>query len=327
MTTKTAFITGLTGQDGSYLAEYLVSLGYSVHGLIRRNSVPENQSTRIEELVESGKITASYGDLLDIKSIETALRKCKPDEIYNLGAQSHVRISSDIPQFTSNVNSIGVLNILEAYRSICPEAKFYQASSSEMFGNSIDGKDGCSQNEDTPMHPVSPYGCSKLFAYHITRHYRTAYNLHACNGILFNHESPRRASNFVTNKIIKTAVQIKKGLQYKLELGNLDTFRDWGHSKDYVRAMHMIINHDKPDDFVVSTGQTHSIRYLCDHVFKKLGLDYKDYVVQNEKYMRAQELQYLKGDCTKMKETFGWEPEYTFESMLDEMIKYWSELL
>ena len=324
---KTAFISGITGQDGSYLSEYLVGLGYEVHGLVRRNSVPENQSTRIKDLVKNKKIKIYYGDVLDVKSIENALKLCKPNEIYNLAAQSHVRISSDIPHFTLQANSAGVLNMLEAYRKICPDARFYQASSSEMFGNSIDQKDNCSQNENTPMHPVSPYGCSKLYSYHIARHYRIGYNLFVCNGILFNHESPRRASNFVTNKIIKTAVQIKKGLEDKLELGNIDTFRDWGHSKDYVRAMHMIINHDKPDDFVVSTGETHSIKYLCEYVFNKLGLDYTKYVTQNPKFMRAQELQYLKGDCSKIKNILGWKPTYTFEEMLDEMIEHWEQIL
>lgn len=325
--TKTALITGITGQDGSYLAEYLVSLKYKVYGLVRRNSVPENQSTRIEKLINNGDIKICYGDVLDTKSIETIMKLCNPDEIYNLAAQSHVRISSDIPLFTLQTNSTGVLNMLEACRAICPKARFYQASSSEMFGNSIDQKDGCSQDENTPMHPVSPYGCSKLYSYHITRHYRTAYGLFACNGILFNHESPRRASNFVTNKIIKTAVQIKKGLRDKLVLGNMDTFRDWGHSYDYVRAMHLILNHNKPDDFVVSTGETHSIEELCNYVFSKLGLNYKDYVSQDIKYMRVQELQYLKGDCKKIKETLGWKPSYTFEGMLDEMIEHWVENL
>jgi GDPmannose 4,6-dehydratase len=219
---RKAFITGITGQDGSYLAEYLVGLGYEVYGITRRNSVPEHQSTRIQELQDSGKVTTMYGDMLDPSSLENALRKCQPDEIYNLAAQSHVRISSDIPHFTVQTNAVGTLNILEAYRRVCPRAKFYQASSSEMFGNSIEQKDG-SQNENTPMHPVSPYGCAKLFAYHITRHYRNAYGLFACNGILFNHESPRRASNFVTSKIVKAAVMISKGRQNKLELGNMIT--------------------------------------------------------------------------------------------------------
>ena len=716
---KTAFITGISGQDGSYLAEYLYSLGYKVHGIVRRNSVPEHQSTRISSLVKEGKIFITYGDLLDPSSLENVLTRIQPDEIYNLGAQSHVRISSEIPQFTVQTNSVGALNMLEAYRKCCPDARYYQASSSEMFGNSIEK--GGVQSETTPMHPVSPYGCSKLFAYHITRHYRNAYKLHACNGILFNHEtlasfmpvifregseidikpigevvqhhtgndvvnekyksyqegevlsdlyiwdnsdwtrvtfasgypnsiknetprmivtknscymttqdhviimdddtevkckdvsvgnkvklvelpknftsinlslqeaellgmivgdghvskdkqrfvisnkdqkfinratdlwavigklygkpayngtytgdrdvvqlrfngfsewitqfqcytekrkkrvpkqilnatrdvqkafltgynsadglkknpcvytfknfktnsatlaqglvfllnatteqmyninvelgsnyntegvyysinvlsdsrfslskseekrdivvkmleegvsqreicretkisrnfirkvidgyiptgqhhlsipfnevkkiiefdnydgwfydlttqsgkfhcgigqgrihnSPRRAANFVTNKIVKGAVRIRLGMQDKLELGNLDTFRDWGHSKDYVRAMHLIVNHDTPDDFVVATGKTHSIRYLCKYVFNKLGLNYEDHVVQNPKYMRPEELQYLKGDSSRIRKELGWKPEYTFETLLDEMIEAAEEI-
>lgn len=322
---KKAFITGITGQDGSYLAEYLYGLGYKVYGIVRRNSVPEHQSTRISNLVESHKIIIKYGDVLDPSSIERVITDIQPDEIYNLAAQSHVRISTDIPIFTVQTNAIGALNVLEAYRKCCPKARYYQASSSEMFGNSIE--EGGIQNEDTPMHPVSPYGCSKLFAYHMTRHYRNAYGLHACNGILFNHESPRRASNFVTNKIVRGAVEISKGLRDRLELGNMDSFRDWGHSKDYVRAMHMIVNHDIADDFVVATGETHSVRELCEYVFTKLGLNYKDYVVQNPEYMRPEELKYLKGNSIKIRETLGWKPEYSFESLLDEMISNWQENL
>jgi GDPmannose 4,6-dehydratase len=316
---KKAFITGIGGQDGSYLAEYLLEIGYEVHGIIRRNSVAENQQSRIEGIRE--KINVYYGDLLDQGSLERLLSDIRPDEIYNLGAQSHVRVSYDIPQFTVQTNSIGVLNILEAYRRTCPNSKFYQASSSEMFGSSVD-EDGF-QRETTIMNPVSPYGCSKVFGYNIVRNYRNAYKLHACNGILFNHESPRRGSNFVTNKVVKTAVEIKLGLKNKLELGNLDSYRDWGHSKDYVRAMHLIINHEKPDDFVVSTMITHSVREMVDYVFNKLELDSKKYVFQNNKFIRPEELDYLKGDSTKIRNLLGWEPEYTFESMLDEMIEYW----
>lgn len=318
---KKAFISGISGQDGSYLSEYLCELGYEVHGIIRRHSIPENQSCRLSKLIDEGKIITYYGDLLDYSSIENALIKIMPDEIYNLAAQSHVRISFDIPIFTSNVNAIGALNMLEAYRKICPNAKYYQASSSEMFGNSVN--DNGSQNENTPMHPVSPYGISKLYAYHMTRHYREAYKLFACNGILFNHESPRRGTNFVTNKIVKTAVRIKFGLDNKLVLGNLDSFRDWGHSKDYIKAMHSMLYHDKPDDFVISTGETHSIRELCEYVFKKLDLSYKDYVVQDEKFIRPEELKYLCGDSSKAKQLLGWEPSYTFKTLLDEMIQYW----
>ena len=249
----------------------------------------------------------------------------RPDEIYNLAAQSHVRISFDMPAFTVQTNSIGVLTLLEIYRKNVPNAKFYQASSSEMFGNCIE--DDGFQTLTTPMHPTNPYGCSKLLAYSLVRHYRAAYGLHACNGILFNHESPRRGSNFVTNKVVKAAVQIKKGIIDKLELGNIDSHRDWGHSKDYVRAMHMILNHDIADDFIIATGEAHSVRDLCKYVFESLDLDYKDYVVQNPKYMRPEELHYLKGDSSVSRKVLGWEPEYTFESMLDEMIEYWMELL
>lgn len=316
---KKAFITGIGGQDGSYLAEYLLELGYEVYGIIRRNSVVENQQSRIDGIRE--KINVYYGDLLDQGSLERLLSEIQPDEIYNLAAQSHVRVSYDIPQFTVQINSIGVLNILEAYRRACPKSKFYQASSSEMFGSSVD-EDGF-QRETTIMNPVSPYGCSKVFGYNIVRNYRNAYKLHACNGILFNHESPRRGSNFVTNKVVKTAVEIKLGLKNKLELGNLDSYRDWGHSKDYVRAMHLIINHEKPDDFVVSTMITHSVREMVDYVFNKLELDSKKYVFQNNKFIRPEELDYLKGDSTKIREKLNWLPEYTFESMLDEMIEFW----
>lgn len=316
---KVAFITGINGQDGSYLAEYLLTLGYEVHGMVRRNSMSENQDSRVVHL--EGKIHTHYGDLLDESSIDRMLVQIKPDEIYNIGAQSHVRISFDMPQFTVKTNALGVLNMLESYRRICPEAKFYQASSSEMFGNSVD-EDGF-QREKTPMHPVSPYGCSKMFGYSIVKNYRNSYKLFATNGILFNHESPRRGSNFVTNKVVKTAVQIHLGLAKKLELGNLDSFRDWGHSKDYVRAMHMILNHSEPDDFVVSTMETHSVRQMTKYVFGILGMNYEDYVVQNQIFMRPEELQYLKGDSTKARTILGWKPEYTFEGMLDEMVEYW----
>ena len=323
MSKKTALITGIGGQDGSYLSEYLLSLGYDVYGMFRRHSVAENQNYRLHKL--DSRIKGFYGDMLDYPSLSRIVREVQPDEIYNLAAMSHVRISFDMPSFTIKTNALGVLHLLEIYRTECPHAKFYQASSSEMFGNSID-HDGV-QRLTTPMNPVSPYGCAKVMGYNLVKHYRNAYGLHACNGILFNHESPRRGSNFVTNKVVKGAVSIKYGLMDKLELGNMDSYRDWGHSKDYVRAMHSIINHDTPDEFIVATGKTHSVRDLCKIVFDKLGMNYADYVVQNPKYMRPEELKYLKGDPSKAREILGWKPEYTFETMLDEMIERWLEEL
>jgi len=321
---KRAFITGISGQDGSYLAEYLIELDYEVHGMIRRNSMPENQETRVDHLVMEGKLNTYYGDLSDQSCIERLLEKINPDEIYNLSAQSHVRISYDIPQYTVQTNALGVLNVLESYRRICPEAKFYQASSSEMFGLSVED-DNC-QRETTLMNPVSPYGCAKVFGYNIVRNYRRAYKLHATNGILFNHESPRRGSNFVTSKVVKSAIRIKLGMQDKLELGNMDSYRDWGHSYDYVRAMHLMLQQDSPGDWIVATGETHSVREMCDYVFSKLGLDYNDYVVQNPRFMRPEELPYLKGDPTKIRTELGWTPKYSFETLMDDMIDYWTKI-
>ena len=316
-----ALITGISGQDGSYLTEYLLELGYDVYGIVRRHSVAENQSARLVDT--NHRIKTFYGDLTDELSLYRIVEEVKPDEVYNLAAMSHVRISTDMPAFTIKTNSLGVLNMLEVVRTVVPKARFYQASSSEMFGNSIEP--GGMQTLTTPMHPVSPYGCSKVLGYNLVRHYRNGFKMHACNGILFNHESPRRGTNFVTNKVVKTAVQIKKGMVDKLELGNMDSCRDWGHSYDYVRGMHKIINHEVPDDFIIATGDTYSVRDMCDHVFSRLDMDYKDYVVQNPKYMRPEELKYLRGDSSKIRETLGWEPTYTFASMLDEMIEYWME--
>lgn len=320
---KKALITGITGQDGSYLAEYLVELGYEVHGIVRRQSVAENQSSRIMNI--NDQVSNHYGDLTDEHSLYRVMREVEPDEIYNLAAMSHVRVSFDVPSFTIKTNSLGVLNILEAYKEVVPQAKFYQASSSEMFGNSVD-PDGC-QRLTTIMSPVSPYGCSKVMGYNLVRHYRNAYKLHACNGILFNHESPRRGTNFVTHKVVKAAVEIKNGLRDKLELGNMDSSRDWGHSYDYVRAMYLLLQHEEPRDWIVSTGETRTVRDLCDHVFTQLGLNYKDYVVQNQKYMRPEELKYLKGDGQEIRDELGWKPTYNFETMMDEMIKTWVDRL
>jgi GDPmannose 4,6-dehydratase len=316
---KKAFITGINGQDGSYLAELLLSKNYKVYGIVRRNSFLENQTTRLDNIYN--KLELSYGDVLDETALEKIINKVKPDEIYNLAAQSHVRISFEIPKFTAQTNAIGVLNVLEAIRKNSRNSKFYQASSSEMFGISVD-PDGY-QRETTKFDPNSPYGCSKVFGYNLVRYYRRAYNIFACNGILFNHESPRRGSNFVTNKIIKAAVRIKLNLEKKLYLGNLDAFRDWGHSKDYVDAMHKILNYTKADDFVIATGQTHSIRQFCDITFKKLGLNYKNYVIQKKEYYRPSEVKYLRGDSKKARKLLKWKPKYTFAALIDEMTNYW----
>ena len=319
MTNRIAFITGVSGQDGSYLTEYLLKNKYEVHGIVRRNSVAEHQESRIDHLAPY--INIYYSDMLDSNSLRSTIDKVSPTEIYNLAAQSHVRISSEIPEFTTQINAIGPLRILEIIKSLKGDVKFYQASSSEMFGKSVDSDNY--QRESTKMIPVSPYGCAKLFAYNITRHYREAYNLFAANGILFNHESPRRASNFVTSKVIKTAVQIKFGQASKLTLGNLDSQRDWGHSRDYVKAMVKILEHDVADDWVVATGETRSIRQLVELVFSRLDLNYKDYVIQDTKFMRPEELQYLRGDASKIKNELGWQPETSFEEMIDEMLEFW----
>ncbi|GJQ43723.1 MAG: GDP-mannose 4,6-dehydratase [Ignavibacteriaceae bacterium] len=321
---KRAFITGIAGQDGSYLSEHLLEKDIEVHGIIRRNSVPEHQESRIAHLER--EINTYYGDVSDVAGLTKLFQEIQPDYIFNIAAQSHVRISFDVPIYTVQTNALGVINVLEAYRNHCPKARFYQASSSEMFGNSVD-EDGF-QRENTPMRPTSPYGCAKVFGYNITRHYRNAYKLFASNGILFNHESPRRGSNFVTNKVVKAAVRIKLGLQKNLELGNMDSYRDWGHSYDYVRAMVKILEHDIPDDFVIATGDTHSVRELVKYVFShsKIDLNYANYVIQNEKYMRPEELKYLKGDSSRARQILDWRPTYNFETLLDEMINYWFEI-
>ncbi len=315
---KKALITGINGQDGSYLAELLLEKGYEVHGILKRNSVAENQTARLDHIFS--KLNLEYADMLDMASLIRVLQLVQPDEIYNLAAQSHVRISFDQPIYTTQVVGLGALNLLEAVRLTNKDTKVYQASSSEMFGNSFD-EDGF-QRETTPMNPASPYGCAKVYAYNISRNYRNAYDMFVSNGILFNHESPRRGTNFVTNKVVKEAVRIKYGLSDKLMLGNLDATRDWGHAKDYVRAMVMILEQDKPNDFVCATGISHSVRDLCDYTFSSLDLNYEDYVGVDEKYWRPEELVHLKGDSTRLK-SIGFEAEYTFETMIDEMINYW----
>jgi|TARA_R110000796_G_scaffold109969_4_gene221429 GDPmannose 4,6-dehydratase len=321
---KKALITGINGQDGSYLTELLLEKGYEVHGILKRNSVAENQTARLDDVYHTIKDNLYYADMTDMASLVRVLQEVKPDEIYNLAAQSHVRISFDQPIYTAQTVAIGTMNLLEAIRLICPTVRMYQASSSEMFGNSID-EDGY-QRESTHMNPTSPYGCSKVFGYNLVRNYRNSYDLFLSNGILFNHESPRRGTNFVTNKVVKEAVKIKSGLSNKLMLGNLNATRDWGHSKDYVECMWLILQHDKPDDFVCSTGVSHSVKDLCEYVFNKLDLNYKDYVGIDDKYFRPEELTDLKGDCTKAKNELNWKQEYTFESMLDEMIEYQKKL-
>jgi GDPmannose 4,6-dehydratase len=315
---KSAVVFGAAGQDGSYLIEYLLSLGYKVFGMIRRNSTPEHQENRIAHLAD--RIITVYGDVTDFGSVFDLLTLANPDEIYNLAAMSHVRISFDVQQFTTQTNSIGVLNILECIKRVCPKAKFLQASSSEMFGSSVD--EDLYQRETTPMHPVSPYGCSKLYAYHISRTYRRSYGMKIYNSICFNHESPRRGSNFVTNKVVKGLVRVKLGLQDVVELGNLDSYRDWGHSKDYVKAMVLIMQQPIADDYVVSTGVTNSVRDMVMFVCEKLALDFKKVITTNDIHKRPQELDYLKGDATKLK-SIGWVPEYTFETLMQEMIEHW----
>jgi len=319
MSKKVALITGINGQDGSYLAELLLEKGYQVWGVVKRNSVSENQTSRIDHIMD--KLHLEYGDMTDMASLIKVLAKAKPDEIYNLAAQSHVRISFDQPVYTAQATGLGVLNLLEAIRIACPDAKMYQASSSEMFGNNIDA-DGF-QRERTPLNPVSPYGCAKVYAYNICRNYRNSYGMFVSNGILFNHESPRRGINFVTNKVVKIAVEISLGMTDKLTLGNLEATRDWGHAKDYVKAMWLMLQQDEPDDFVCATGISHSVLDLVVYVFEKLGLDYNDYLECDPKFLRPEELTHLKGDSIKAKEKLGWIHEYDFESMLDEMIDYW----
>ena len=321
---KVALITGINGQDGSYLAEFLLEKGYEVWGTIKRNSVAENQTSRLDEIYPQLLGKLHYADLTDLASLISIIQQCQPDEIYNLAAQSHVRISFDQPIYTAQATGIGTLNLLEAIRLTKPNAKIYQASSSEMFGNNID-KDGY-QRETTPMNPVSPYGCAKVYSYNICRNYRNSYGMFISNGILFNHESPRRGTNFVTNKVVKTAVEIKKGLRNELVLGNLEATRDWGHAKDYVEAMWLILQQDNPDDFTCAPGVSNSVQYLVDYTFNKLNLDVQKYVKTDPKYLRPEELKDLKGDSSKLR-ALGWKPKYTFETMIDEMIEYWMEKL
>lgn len=312
---KTALITGITGQDGSYLAELLLEKGYRVWGVQRRSS---NFNTgRIDHIYKNPNFDTHYGDLTDAVSIHNLIQELKPDEVYNLGAMSQVKVSFEVPQYTLVTNAGGPVNILEYLRKHAPHVKFYQASSSEMFGATPSKPPF---NEHTDFRPQSPYGVSKVAAFHITRIYREGYGLFAVNGILFNHESPRRGETFVTRKITRGIAAILRGDIKKLPLGNLDAVRDWGHSKDYVRAIHLMMQQEKPDDYVVATGEAHSIREALEFCFNEVGLKWEDYVEIDQKYFRPNEVPYLQGDSSKIR-ALGWKPEYDWKGVLREMLK------
>ncbi len=322
---KRALITGITGQDGSYLAELLLQKGYEVFGIVRRSS--SFNTERIDHLYQdphepNTRLRMFYGDLNDSSSLNTILRRTEPDEIYNLGAQSHVRVSFDVPEYTGEVTGLGTVRILEAIRETGIRPKFYQASSSELYGKVKE----VPQNEDTPFYPRSPYACAKAYAYHITVNYRESYDLFACNGILFNHESERRGETFVSRKITRAATRIKLGLQDKLYLGILDAQRDWGHAKDYVYAMWLMLQADKPDDYVIATGETHSVREFLDLAFGRLELDWNKYVDIDPRYYRPAEVDLLLGDATKARKALGWEPKVDFKELVRLMIDHDLEL-
>jgi GDPmannose 4,6-dehydratase len=315
---KKAFLTGITGQDGSYLAELLLGKGYEVHGLIRRSST--FNTDRIDHLYRDfhdpdTRLFLHYGDLSVSGQLMDLLHSIAPNEIYHLGAQSHVRVSFDMPEYTGDITGMGTLRILEAIRKTGIKTKFYQASSSEMFGAATPP-----QSEKTIFHPRSPYAAAKVYAYYIVQNYREAYGIFAANGILFNHESPRRGETFVTRKITRAATQIKLGLKEKLYLGNLDAKRDWGFAGDYVEAMWMMLQQEKPDDFVIATGETHSVREFAEKVFAKLGLDYNKHVMVDQRYFRPTEVDVLLGDSAKAKKILGWQPKINFENLIDMMI-------
>ena len=314
-----AFITGITGQDGAYLAEFLLGKGYDVYGLIRRSS--SFNTSRIDHLYRDPhnpdvKLHLIYGDLSDGGNLTTILNNVKPDEVYNLGAQSHVRVSFDQPVYTVNVDALGALRMLEAIRTVNKSIKYYQASSSEMFGKASE----IPQNENTPFHPRSPYGCAKVFAYWQTVNYREAYGMFTCNGILFNHESPRRGETFVTRKITRAVSHIKCGLFDKLYLGNLDAKRDWGFAGDFVEAMWLMLKQDIPGDYVIATGETHSVREFLDEAFGYLDMDWEEYVKIDPRYYRPSEVDMLVGDASKAKRILGWEPKVTFKELVRMMV-------
>src|SRR3989442_16019966 len=323
---KRALITGITGQDGSFLAELLLEKGYEVFGIVRRSS--SFNTERIDHLYQdphepNTRLRMFYGDLNDSSSLNTILRKTEPDEIYNLGAQSHVRVSFDIPEYTGEVSGLGTARLLEAIRETGIRPKFYQASSSELFGKAREAP----QTEETPFHPRSPYGCAKAYAYHITVNYRESYGLFACNGILFNHESERRGETFVSRKITRAATRIKLGLQDKLYMGNLDAERDWGYAKDYVEAMWLMLQQEQPEDFVIATGEAHSVRECLEIAFDQAGMDIDDHVVIDPDLKRPAEVDHLIGDSSKAKRLLGWEPRTSFEELIRLMVDADLELL
>ncbi len=316
---KRALITGITGQDGSYLAELLLSKGYEVHGIIRRAST--FNTGRIDHLyqdphIEDNRLFLHYGDLSDSTGLTRLLYKVCPDEIYHLGAQSHVRVSFDTAEYTADVTGLGTMRILEAIRESSVHAKFYQASSSEMFGK----VEEIPQTEKTPFHPRSPYGCAKVFAYWATVNYRESYGMFSCNGILFNHESPRRGETFVTRKVTRAVARIKAGLQDVLYLGNLDAKRDWGYAPEYVEAMWLMLQQDEPEDFVIATGETHSVREFVSEAFAHAGLDWEEYVKTDPRYYRPAEVDLLIGDASKARKILGWQPQTTFHDLVGLMV-------
>ncbi len=316
---KKALITGITGQDGSYLAELLLGKGYEVHGLVRRSS--SFNTERLETIYQDPhandyRLRLHYGDLDDGSSLANLVTKIQPDEIYNLAAQSHVRVSFDVPEYTVSTVALGTLRLLEAMRELKSPCKFYQASSSEMFGSTPPP-----QSEHTPFQPRSPYACAKVFAHQLCQNYRDAYGLFIACGILFNHESPRRGIPFVTRKITRSAARIKHGLDKKLFLGNLDAKRDWGFAGDYVEAMWLMLQQDKPDDFVIATGEAYSVRDVLDVSFTALGLDWKTYVELDPRYLRPTEVDHLCGDASKAREKLGWKPKVSFKQLITQMVR------
>ncbi len=316
---KKAFITGITGQDGSYLAELLLAKGYEVHGSVRRASTFNRgrlDSIYSDPQVEGTRLFLHYGDLSEGSSLTRLLARLDPEEIYNLGAQSHVRVSFDNPEYTADVNATGAVRLLEAIRESGIKPRFYQASSSEVFGKVRE----IPQTEKTPFYPRSPYACAKVFAYWITVNYREAYGLHATNGILFNHESPRRGENFVTRKITRAVAHIQAGLQQKLYLGNLDAKRDWGDAREYVEAMWRMLQQDRPDDYVIATGETHSVREFLEKACGYAGLDWRKYVETDPRYLRPSEVDLLVGDASKAKRQLGWEPKTKFKDLVKLMV-------